>query len=150
MAAAKAGEWRQNPDGTVAVAGQTLAGADFTLRLAVPEGQSALGLRGRGAVILDLTLTQELKDEGLARDLVRLIQATRKEAGLHISDRIALGLVLPPEFTAAVERHRRFISEETLALDLALAAGGKDAFKSEHELEGKPVAITVRRLAAAG
>ena len=150
LSAAKAGEWRPGPDGTVAVAGQTLAGEDFALRLNVPEGQSALGLRGQGAVILNVTLTPELREEGLARDLVRLIQTTRKEAGLHISDRIALGLALPPEFAGAVERHRRFICEETLALDLALSADAKGAFRREHRLEGKPVVIAVRRLAAQG
>ncbi|MFI4987686.1 MAG: isoleucine--tRNA ligase, partial [Alphaproteobacteria bacterium] len=149
LAAAKAGEWQENADGTVAVAGQTLAGADFTLRLVVPEGEAALSLKGQGAVILNVTVTPELKDEGLARDLVRLIQTTRKEAGLHVSDRIELALALPPEFAAAVERHRRFICEETLARGLTLAPAGEGSFTSEHELEGKPVAIAVRRADAA-
>ncbi len=151
LAAAKAGAWRDNGDGTVAAAGHTLAGEDFTLRLAVPEGQSALSLKGRGAVILDVTMTPELKAEGLARDLVRLIQTTRKEAGLHVSDRIELALSLPPELAAAVESHRRFIAEETLALALTLvpAERGTEGFRSEHELDGKPVAITLRRAAAA-
>ncbi|HEY6334868.1 MAG TPA: DUF5915 domain-containing protein, partial [Alphaproteobacteria bacterium] len=123
-------------------------GDDFALRLRVPEGLAAQSLRGEGAVILNVTVTQPLKDEGLARDLVRLIQMTRKEAGLHISDRIELGIALPPEFAAAIERHRKFICEETLALELKPAIDGEDGFRLEHELEGKAVTIGLRRVAA--
>lgn len=149
LAAAKSGQWQQNPDRTVTVAGQVLSGADFALRLRVPEGLAAQSVGGEGAVILNVTVTPELREEGLARDLVRLIQTTRKEAGLHISDRIELGITLPPEFAPAVENHRQFISAETLALDLKLSADGKGLFRSDHELEGKPVTIGLRRVSAA-
>ena len=148
LAASKSGAWTQNPDGTVTVAGQVLSGEDFTLRLRVPEGLAAHSLRGEGAVILNVVVTQALKDEGLARDLVRLVQMTRKEAGLHISDRIELGIATPPEFSAAIESHRKFICEETLALALKPTVDGKDEFRLEHELEGKAITIGVRRVAA--
>jgi isoleucyl-tRNA synthetase len=149
LAAAKSGGWKQNPDGTVTVAGQTLAGEDFSLRLRVPEGLAAQSLRGEGAVILNVTVTPELKEEGLARDLVRLVQMTRKEAGLHVADRIELGVSLPAGLAPAIERHRRFICAETLALDLRLSADRADAFRMEHQLEGQPVTIEVRRASAA-
>jgi len=148
LAAAKSGAWAQNPDGTVTVADRVLSGDDFALRLRVPEGLAAQSLRGEGAVILNVTVTQPLKDEGLARDLVRLIQMTRKEAGLHISDRIELGIALPPEFAAAIEHHRKFICEETLALALKPAIDGEGDFRLEHELDGKAVTIGLRRVAA--
>jgi isoleucyl-tRNA synthetase len=149
LAAAKSGSWTQNPDGTVSIAGQVLSGDELALRLRVPEGQAAQSVRGRGAVILDVTVTPALKEEGLARDLVRLIQMTRKEAGLDIADRIELAIAAPPEFAPAIEGHRRFISDETLALDLKLSADSKGGFHATHELEGKPVTIGVKRVAAA-
>lgn len=149
LAAAKAGQWKSNPDGTVSIASQLLSGDDFTLRLKVPEGMAAQSVQGEGAVILNVTVTLELKEEGLARDLVRLVQMTRKEAGLHISDRIELGIVAPAEFASAVERHRKFICEETLALQLRSTIDGADAFRLEHQLEGKAVTVGVRRASAA-
>jgi len=145
LAAAKAGQWTQNKDGTVTAAGQALSGDDFTLRLRVPEGQAAQSLRGEGAVILDVTVTDELREEGLARDLVRLIQTTRKDAGLHISDRIELRIEAPAELAPAIERHRDFIGAETLALDLALGAVPAGHYAGRHELDGKPVTIGLRK-----
>jgi isoleucyl-tRNA synthetase len=149
LAAAKSGQWRQNKDGTVTAAGATLAGEDFTLRLKVPDGLAAQSLRGEGAVILNVTVTPELKEEGLARDLVRLIQTTRKEAGLHIADRIELKIEAPAEFASAILRHSAFINAETLALDLKLAPAGPGYFEGKHELDGKPVVIGVKRASVA-
>ncbi|MCL2465608.1 MAG: DUF5915 domain-containing protein, partial [Micrococcales bacterium] len=70
---------------------------------------------GAGFVVLDLALDDELRAEGIARDLVRVVQDARKAAGLHVSDRIALTLGVPAEQVAAVQAHREFVAHETLA-----------------------------------
>ena len=49
--------------------------------------------RGGGYVVLDTALTPELEAEGLARDVIRAVQDTRKAAGLDVSDRIHLSIV---------------------------------------------------------
>ena len=67
-------------------------------------------------------MTPELETEGVARDIVRLVQEARRKDGLHVSDRIRLVLdVHPHDVRAAIEAHRAWIMEQTLALDLELA-----------------------------
>jgi len=72
-------------------------------------------------IALDTELTAELEAEGVARDLVRVIQQARREAGLEISDRVAVLVAAPGEVAAAVEPHRPFVMSETLATGLDFA-----------------------------
>jgi len=70
-------------------------------------------------VILDTQLTPELAAEGLARDIVRAIQDTRKAAGLDVSDRITLAITgASHEDLDALETFEEMISQETLALEI--------------------------------
>ena len=75
--------------------------------------------------MLDTELTPELEAEGYARDVVRAVQDERKNAGLHIADRIDLSLTVPAERVADVEAWRDMIAAETLALSLTVEAGDK-------------------------
>ena len=82
---------------------------------------------------LDTTLTDALEREGLARELVRTVQEARKQAGLDVSDRIALRIEGTPEVAAALDAHRAYVMEETLATGW----GGTDwspAYAVEHTL----------------
>ncbi len=151
LAAADNGEWRKLDDERIEVGGEILGPDDFSLRLKTPEGVAAQSLSdGSDVVVLDVQVTRALEREGLARDLVRLVQMTRKDAGLHISDRIALALSVPDEVQAAVETHRDFICHETLAVDVRLASSNGDtpAYEGEHKLQGQPVTIGVSRVAS--
>lgn len=95
-------------------------------------------------VALDLELTDELRLEGIARDIVRIVQDARKAAGLDISDRIELGVEAPPEIRGALDVHAGYIQGETLALSLApqaVEAGYvQDAFVGE-----SAVRVTLRK-----
>ena len=75
--------------------------------------------------MLDTELTPELEAEGYARDVVRAVQDERKNAGLHIADRIDLSLTVPSDHVAGVETWRDMIAAETLALSLEVEAGDK-------------------------
>jgi isoleucyl-tRNA synthetase len=66
-------------------------------------------------VLLDLAVTPELEAEGLARDLVRLVQQARREAGLDVSDRIHLTLGLPGSLRTRLRPFEAFVAGETLA-----------------------------------
>ena len=68
-----------------------------------------------GLVLLDTTVTPELAAEGIARDLVRTVQQARREAGLDVSDHIALTIEAPDQVVAAFQTHERFVAAETLA-----------------------------------
>ena len=84
---------------------------------------------------LDPTLDEELKAEGIARELVNRIQRLRKDSGLAITDRIRLGVYGPERIRAAAGDHRDFICDETLALQLEIddgldAVNGYEAVRS--------------------
>jgi len=65
-------------------------------------------------------LTADLEAEGLARDVVRLVQQARRDAGLDVTDRVRLEVAGPAEVVTAVDRHREWVSEQVLAVDLSL------------------------------
>lgn len=68
---------------------------------------------------LDTEINQELKEEGLVRELVRHIQNSRKESGLNVDDRILLSISKENQtIKSAVEKYSKFIMEETLAVEL--------------------------------
>src|SRR5690606_33944310 len=73
-------------------------------------------------VALDMTLTDELKSEGLARELVNRIQNLRKEKGLEVTDKIRLVLKNDKHLENAVNQNKDYICSETLTAELRLEA----------------------------
>ena len=127
LAASKQGEWTSLEGGRVEVAGHLLEAEEFSLTLSPKEGISCQALPGNEAiVVLDLELSPQLVAEGRARDVVRVVQQARKEAGLHVADRIRLVLPLPDDWRESVEAFRVYVSEQTLAEDLSLAPPGDE------------------------
>jgi isoleucyl-tRNA synthetase len=142
--AAKAGDWSQDA-GVVTAGGVALDDGEYDLELEAADPQSAIAfLESGGFVILDTALTPELEAEGLARDVVRAVQQARKDAGLEVSDRIALRIAGDSAAVAAVGAHRELIAAETLATSLdareAELAGAGTAVGS-----GSAVTIEVER-----
>ncbi len=142
--AVKAGDWHQDGD-TVVAGGVELLPGEYQLRLVVAgDGASTSLSGGAGVVVLDTELTPELEAEGVARDLVRLVQQARREAGLAVSDRIELVLGMPAEVRRQLEAHQAFLAAETLATSLVVqdeAPAGAVAV----DLDGEPVHIALRR-----
>ncbi len=125
IAAARRGDWTLVGDGKVKVAGATLDEHEFTLELIPTDPASTRALPGnQGVVFLDVLVTATLEREGQARDLVRLVQIARRDAGLDISDRVALLLRLPDNLKPAAGEHRAYIMEQTQALDFQLEEPG--------------------------
>ena len=93
---------------------------------------------------LDTALNESLEREGLARELVRTVQDARKQAGLDVSDRITLRICGTPEVEAALDAHRDFVMEETLAVGWG-EAGWTPAFSVEHSLGDTQWAIGLAR-----
>ncbi|HEX3680282.1 MAG TPA: isoleucine--tRNA ligase [Galbitalea sp.] len=90
--AAKAGDWQLQGE-TVVVGGVELVAGEFELELrAADESMAIAFLPAGGFVLLDTVTTPELEAEGLARDVIRNIQDTRKAADLQVSDRITLAI----------------------------------------------------------
>ena len=95
-------------------------------------------------VVLDTTVTPELAAEGLARDVVRVVQQARREAGLDVSDRITVAVEAPEQVTAAVREHERFVAGEVLAEAVSYGPAGPDAFTGEVG-DGEEVRVRVSR-----
>ncbi|MCU1493484.1 MAG: isoleucyl-tRNA synthetase [Acidimicrobiaceae bacterium] len=111
--AVRKGEWTES-DGTVTAAGEALAPGEYALRLRPLDDDAGRVLSDdAGVVVLELELTPELEAEGAARDLVRLVQQARKDAGLHVADRIELQLELGTPAIELLERWRTDGSTET-------------------------------------
>ena len=100
---------------------------------------------GSLTVALDITLTPELIDEGIARELVNRIQNIRKEQ-FDVTDRIAITLQ-SGEWNNAVERHRQYICAETLCTSLLLADTMQDGTEIE-VIDGKTALIQIRKVDA--
>ena len=114
--AVKAGEWEQAPDGTVSAGGITLLPGEYTEKLVATDADETAALPGAtGLVVLDTALTPELTAEGTAKDVVRLVQQARRDAGLDVSDRITLTLDGPGWALDAVRAHEAFLAGEVLA-----------------------------------
>ena len=151
MPASKQGNWTDNGDGTIEIAGHTLSAADndYTMQLVTGEGTTAQQLSGQGAVILDTTVTPELENEGLARDLVRLIQQSRKDADLNVSDRIDLYLDVPEDMQAALTNYQDFVMSETLSQSLNYDSDPNCEHLSEQMLNNLSIRIGFSRTKAA-
>jgi isoleucyl-tRNA synthetase len=122
LAAARKGNWSRVSDDEVEVAGTVLHPGEFTVRLKPRDEVASRSLPGNhGVVTLDLEVTPALARLGLARDLIRTVQIARRDAGLHVADHIRLVLDLDEEAAAAVESHRRYLMEQTLADELEVA-----------------------------
>ena len=74
---------------------------------------------GKYTVALDITLTEELQEEGIAREVVNRIQNYRKEAGFDITDQINISLETAPHINKAIENNKNYICSETLANNLS-------------------------------
>ncbi|GAA0535833.1 isoleucine--tRNA ligase [Paractinoplanes ferrugineus] len=83
----------------------------------------------RGVTIaLDTEITPELAAEGLARDVVRIVQQGRRDVDLDVADRITLSIAAPEEVLAAIRTHQEFIAHETLATSVNLVSALSEGF----------------------
>ena len=103
------------------------------------ESQSA-----QPSVVYDLTITPELKREGLMREIVRHVQSARKQAGLQIDDRIVLSISSDDsEISQAVNAFADVIKSETLAVELNSVINESE--KYDAKIEGKLVEISLKK-----
>ncbi|MCS7478339.1 isoleucine--tRNA ligase [Umezawaea endophytica] len=114
--AVKAGDWTTTESGAIVAAGIELFPEEYEQRLVATDPAATAALPGGGGlVVLDTVVSPELADEGVARDLVRVVQQARKDADLDVSDRIVLTLQVPESVVGAVRTHEAFLAGETLA-----------------------------------
>jgi isoleucyl-tRNA synthetase len=121
--------------GWVEVVGERLDASEVEVRAARHES-FALAEDGGWAVALDLDLTDELRQEGTAREVVRAVNDLRKDRDLDISDRIRLHLAGDARVEAALVAHRDWVAGEVLAVALTLG-------DEPTELSGEPAVLDI-------
>jgi isoleucyl-tRNA synthetase len=149
LPASKKGEWEYDNNVGIIIAGENLAAknGEYNIILeAKNEYKDSAQAVGDNVVVLDLNITPELESEGRARDLVRMVQQARKDAGLHVADRITLALDIPADFKAALATHKDYIAEQVLAVSIGDDATTSDK-KSTQELDGEQFTIGISKAA---
>jgi isoleucyl-tRNA synthetase len=142
--AVKSGDWAL-VDGRPVASGVALQEGEYELRLVAADAEHSAPLPGgEGVVVLDTEVTPELAAEGLARDVIRVVQQARREAGLDVADRIALVLDASGDVVAAVGTHQEFVARETLATSVTFGPLDEGAFTGEAG-ENTPVKAAVTR-----
>lgn len=128
--AGKRGEFEELPNGEVVILEETLAPDEVAILYRGKEGENIAAERGV-VVSIDTTLTEELKMEGLARDLIRGIQQLRKDAGLSVQDRIRLQV---DDMDDVLKAHGELIAQETNAVLSSTNAEAKRIIVDDREV----------------
>lgn len=137
---------------TVEIAGETLAGDDFKLDLVALHSATAVATRNNDMLVeLDTYVTDQLRYEGITRDVVRLVQQSRKEAQFQVSDRIVLEIFSGNgEILKALRENLDYLKEQTLATscrlleneEVAAVATGRHTFY--HDYEGSKIQLQLQ------
>ena len=130
----------------VALPGFVLEPGEVLVEHTAPEGYVVASDSGYAAAV-NIALTDELRAEGTAREIVRLVQNLRKSSGLEISDRIALGVTGPDAVKTTLSNFEAYVMQETLAVELHHSdIPGPDG-NAAHKLDGEAINITLSRQA---
>jgi isoleucyl-tRNA synthetase len=131
---------------TLTLEGVAITSADVEIRRA-PKGENAnLATHQLVSFELDPTVTPEQVEVGLAREIIRKVQAARKSADFQLDDRIELQLGCDGALRKAAEKHQKLIMGETLALKFSLADEPKGQHVEKADLDEGAVTIGVTPL----
>jgi isoleucyl-tRNA synthetase len=122
-----------------------LAPEDVIITQKAPEGWSGVADRGT-QVLIDTRVTADLAREGMARDVVRHVQNTRKEADLQPEDRIVLWLHTDSaELRRAIDDHRDYIAAETLTVRWSPGSLNGQGHATDVKVDGQPLRIELSK-----
>ncbi len=96
-------------------------------------------------VALDITITEKLRNEGLARELVNRIQNMRKDMGLEVTDRISLQIVRADETAEAFQLYKDYICTETLAEFSLIENPSNNGFVEVELIDGIPAKLKIEK-----
>ncbi|HEX3514385.1 MAG TPA: DUF5915 domain-containing protein, partial [Trebonia sp.] len=144
--AVKAGQWTQAGD-VVTAAGIELQPGEYELKLTAADPDSTMSLPGtaNGLIALDTAVTPELIAEGSARDVIRVVQQARKDAGFDVSDRISLTVGADGPVADAVRAHAAFVAGETLATELTVVPAAEVTAASQPVGDGGEARVSLAK-----
>ncbi len=135
----KTGTWSSEINGENVV----LTSEDFEITAQEIPGL-LVASEGSYTVAMDVTITDELRKEGLARELINRVQNFRKETGFDVTDRISIVLETTDALKGAVEANREFICNEVLADSISFEVIGENALVTDIESEGDTKVVLVK------
>lgn len=138
-----AGKINQRENFQLVIEGKSIEFEPEDIQIQTSSAEGYTSSSGGGYLVaLDTSVSHELKIEGIARELVRTIQDTRKSADLEISDRINLKITGTDLISQALSQHKKYIMSETLAI--SLDDNLQDGFSVERSLEDESWRIELK------
>lgn len=148
VTATKTGNWEINESGDLLVEGYTIAQENYEVKLLPNAGLSGKALESiNGMVILDTEVTRALWEEGVARDFVRFVQSTRKDAGFYITDKIKIEISTKKELADIIFKYADFIKTQTLAESIVeQSPDPNNTFVKTEEVEENPITFGISKI----
>ncbi|MFI3328730.1 MAG: isoleucine--tRNA ligase [Rikenellaceae bacterium] len=122
----------------------TVTAADFEITSEDMPGW-LVASEGKLTVALDITLTDDLKREGVARELVNRIQNIRKDSGFEVTDRVNVEIQSVDSVVDSMQSYSEYVAAQTLALDIKVTAEPQGAFVVTSDLDEQPLLIAVTK-----
>lgn len=139
--AGKAGNFSIENDGSVLVAEETLSSEEFSVQFQTVDEKISAEASNNCVVVLQTKITEDLRLEGMARDLIRAIQERRKSQGFEVSDRVTLTYQTDSEdLEKMIKKFRKKISAECL-----IEAWGKGSGEAKIDIEGEKLKIELNK-----
>ena len=123
----------------------TVTAADFEITSEDMPGWLVTS-EGKLTVALDITVTDDLRREGVARELINRIQNIRKDSGFEVTDRIRVEIEAKEAVVGAVAAYADYIGQQTLARDVRTTALPEGEFVVDSEIDEEPLKIAVTKL----
>lgn len=112
----KSGEWAISNDRTLVVEGQIIDQKDYEVKVLPKPGLASKSLEtAKGLVILDIAITQQLWEEGLIRDFIRIVQSCRKEMNLFFTEQIGIEFSTDIQLEDIILRFAEYIKSQIFA-----------------------------------
>ena len=129
--------------GEMSLDGENLSSEDIFVFREPKEGSSALSNRWI-TIDLDTNLSEELIQEGLAREVVNRIQRSRKDLGFNVDDRIKVQFTGDSKIVKVIEHHSEYIMAETLTMTLEQGSDFKEKDLS-FDIEGENLRMRIEK-----
>ena len=123
----------------------TVTPADFEITSEDMPGW-LVASEGKLTVALDITLTEELRAEGVARELINRIQNIRKDSGFEVTDKIRVEIEQKEFVAGAIAKYAGYIASQTLAVEVKAAARPEGSVVVDSDVDDEPIRIAVTRI----
>ena len=117
--------------------------SDLILEIVDLEGYASV-MEANYIVAVDTTISSELADEGITREVVHIVQSMRRSAGFEISDRIVLWYQAEEKIQKVIKNHEQYIREEILSKDIVLGRSEDESHVEEHTISGADIIFGVK------